>query len=284
MASKRRFTQQWTAVRPWRGKLHSYQHNIKTFNNATRHLTRVERSLYRDAIEMYYDTEQPLPAVDFDRLARRLLATTEEEKAALQCVLDEFFVLTGDVYTHDFCDSVIEEYRGNISAKARAGKASAEARKKKAEALKASRSAAKSIAETDSEQALNSCSTSVDNHKPETINHKPTINPPSEDTPPAGTGPVPFKQIVDLYHELLPELPKCMVLSESRKGQIRQRHVNDIKTLENWESFFLAIKRSDFLMGRKPGSGDKPPFIADLEWITKMSNFIKIAEGKYHRD
>ena len=36
-----------------------YQHHIGDFNNATRHLSLVERAIYRDLLDMYYDTEQP---------------------------------------------------------------------------------------------------------------------------------------------------------------------------------------------------------------------------------
>ena len=154
--------------------MHSYQHNIKTFNNATRHLTRVERSLYRDLIELYYDTEQPLPAADFDRLCRRVLANSDEERAALQFVLDEFFELTGDVYTHDFCDEVIEKYHSATTAKAKAGKASAEARKRKAAAKKQARKEQKS---TGVKQPLNGRSTdrqqNSTNQKPLTSNQEP---------------------------------------------------------------------------------------------------------------
>ena len=152
--------------------MHSYTHNIKTFNNATRHLTRVERSLYRDLIELYYDTEQPLPAVDFDRLARRVLAVTDEEKDALRYVLSEFFTQTGDVYSHDYCDEQIEQYQTAISAKAAAGRASAAARKKKAEERKQQRSNGVEQILTGVEQPLNGCAT---NKKPITSNQKPGI-------------------------------------------------------------------------------------------------------------
>lgn len=112
--------------------MHSYQHQIKTFNNATRHLTRVERALYRDLIELYYDTEKPLIS-DFQRLCRLVLATSDEEKQALEYVLGEFFILTGEVYTHNYCDEQIEKYRAIASAKAKAGVASAEVKKQRAE-------------------------------------------------------------------------------------------------------------------------------------------------------
>lgn len=66
--------------------MNHYPHHIGDFNNATRHLTRVERALYRDMIELYYDTEQPLNS-DVSKIARRVLASSEEEKHALVLVL-----------------------------------------------------------------------------------------------------------------------------------------------------------------------------------------------------
>lgn len=119
--------------------MHHYQHNIKTFNSATRHLTRVERALYRDLIELYYDTESPLTS-DMERLCRLVIATTDEEKAALIYVLAEFFELTGLVYTHDYCDEQIAKYKCALTAKSAAGIASANAKKQRADARKADRS------------------------------------------------------------------------------------------------------------------------------------------------
>ena len=138
-----------------------YKKHIGDFNNATRHLTRVERSLYSDAIELYYDTESVLTS-DIKKLERLLLAQSDEEKSALKTVLDEYFVLNEDGYFHKRCDEEIGIYRANVSAKARAGIASANARKQKA---------------TRVEHAFNKHSTLVHNHKPLTTNHKPvTIN------------------------------------------------------------------------------------------------------------
>jgi len=136
--------------------MHYYSHNIGDFNNSTRHLTRVERSLYRDLIELYYDTEKPLDSMSFDRLAKRVLAKTEEELTALEYVLDEFFIDHLDGYRHARCDEEIAKYHANTSAKAKAGIASAKARKAK-----------KEQDSTPVEQTLNGCAT---NHKP--INNK----------------------------------------------------------------------------------------------------------------
>lgn len=108
--------------------MNHYPHHIGDFNNATRHSTRVERSLYRDIMDWYYDSEKPIPAGDFEYIARRLLATSEEEKQALRVVLGEFFTLDDGFYRNARCDKEILRYQSLIASASRAGKASAERR------------------------------------------------------------------------------------------------------------------------------------------------------------
>jgi hypothetical protein len=91
---------------------------------------------------------------------------------------------------------------------------------------------------------------------------------------------IPYKDIVHLYHEILPMLPHVIKLSEKRKRQIKSRWFEDDKTqsLEWWKKFFTLIGNSKFLTGEND-RGWKP----DLEWITKQENFLKICEEKYNR-
>lgn len=187
-----------------------YPHHIGDFNSATRHLTRVERSLYRDLIELYYDTEQPLPADNFDRLARRVIAISEDEKEALQFVLDEFFELDGDLYRHERCEREIEKYRNNNSAKAKAGKASAEARKRKAEAAKSNKTTKGQQGLTDAEQPLSECAT---NQEPVTSNQEPvTSNQVKDITPQAAKPSAPKKSKLD--YSSWPELPEDQIFDD----------------------------------------------------------------------
>ena len=94
---------------------------------------------------------------------------------------------------------------------------------------------------------------------------------------------VPVTDIVQLYHERLPMLPAVRKLTKTRVGYIKQRwREDDLPSLEHWEEFFDYVSKSDFLCGRTQGRDGKPPFLADLEWITKAGNFTKIWEGKYH--
>ncbi|NLZ11646.1 MAG: YdaU family protein [Alcaligenaceae bacterium] len=107
-----------------------YPHHIGDFNSATRHLTRIERSVYRDLIDLYYDTEAEL-TLDFNGLCRLIIARSDEERTAVEQVLNEFFTKTEHGWFHARCDEEIQKYRTNIEAKSAAGKASAARRAQK---------------------------------------------------------------------------------------------------------------------------------------------------------
>ena len=95
--------------------------------------------------------------------------------------------------------------------------------------------------------------------------------------------PVPYQAIVDLYHrELCPPMQRCLILSDKRKSHLRQRWHGGLGSLEEWQAYFGFIKRSDFLMGRKAASNGRKPFVADFDWIINATNYVKIAERKYH--
>ncbi len=94
--------------------------------------------------------------------------------------------------------------------------------------------------------------------------------------------PCPHQAIVDLYHEVLPELRRCKTLTEGRKGYLRQRWASKPGSdLAKWRAFFEYVRTCPFLMGHVTGSNGRPPFVADLEWLTRPSHFAQIIEGKY---
>lgn len=149
--------------------MYYYQHNIGDFDKATRHLTRLERSIYRDLIELYYDTEMQLNA-DIKHLCRKILATSNEEATAVEQVLNEFFVKTPDGWYHDRCELEIEKYKFGISQRSEAGRRSAAARQEKRErALKGS--------STSDERASNELAT---NQEPLNKKHKPSLKDKSK--------------------------------------------------------------------------------------------------------
>ncbi len=94
---------------------------------------------------------------------------------------------------------------------------------------------------------------------------------------------VPYQKIVDLYHELLPELPSVLKLHDSRKTHVKARWNNEFGDLEEWKKYFLIVRQSSFLMGRSvAANGQSKPFQASFDWLINQSNAIKVCEGRYH--
>ena len=93
---------------------------------------------------------------------------------------------------------------------------------------------------------------------------------------------VPIKEIISLYHEILPNHPSCQKVTKAREGNIKQRWREDLQTIEQWRNYFVYISKSKFLTGKVPPRDGRPPFIANIEWVTKAANYTKILEGNYH--
>lgn len=150
-----------------------YQHHIGDFNNATRHLSLVERAIYRDLLDMYYDTEQAIDASNLDRLARRLQCSTDEQVVALKYVLEEFFKLDDGLYINNRCEREIAEFHSKRKQASEAGKASAKKRAAKKQQGDGGGS-------SNDNQQVNESLTTVEDQLNEnssdeqlTINHKP---------------------------------------------------------------------------------------------------------------
>ena len=94
----------------------------------------------------------------------------------------------------------------------------------------------------------------------------------------------PHQEIIELYHKSLPMCPPVRAWNKSRQAFLRQRWNENLKhqNLEWWKNYFEYVKQSEFLTGKSLGRTDKPPFIANLEWLIRPSNFVKVIEGNYH--
>lgn len=279
-----------------------FSFHISDFISATNCLTPVEQSFYMRSILFYYDTEKPLTK-NKKILFKRLSANTDEEKGALETVLELYFVEEEDCFRHARCDEEISKYHAKHESQIKAGKASARSRRKNKQSKNEQNL-------TDVEHTLNRRSTYVEQtfNQPITNNQEPITNkehirenpdgiihplpvvqklknfeePEKPKEPKPEKNSVPFKKIVSLYHSILDQLPQVEKLTDVRKGLIRQRWTQDLQSLDEWENYFNYVKRSDFLMGRVAPRDDRRPFRADLEWLIRPSNYTKIAEEKYH--
>jgi uncharacterized protein YdaU (DUF1376 family) len=84
-----------------------YPHHIGDYRSATAHLSNEEDLAYRRLLDMYYDTEQPIP-LDTHWVARRIRMGAD----VVESVLNDFFVTTDDGYRSGRCDKEIEAYKG----------------------------------------------------------------------------------------------------------------------------------------------------------------------------
>lgn len=90
----------------------------------------------------------------------------------------------------------------------------------------------------------------------------------------------PKDEILALYHDVLPKCPRVLKWTDTRDRLLRARW-REHPSLDQWKQYFSIVSRSRFLTGKTNGHVDRPPFIADLEWLIKPSNFVKVMEGRY---
>ncbi len=202
-----------------------YQFHIGDFNSATRNLTRVQRALYRDLLDMYYDKECPIP-LDLDSVKFKL-GITKNEEIDLKILLKEFFNKNELGYSNVRCDSEIYKYQANTIAKSKAGKASAYKRKQKS---------------TRVEHALNSVEL-TSNQEPVTSNHKPT----TKNQEPINTEKImwldkqawlDFEQHRKEIKKPLTDLSRKKNLSVLEANQQHQREIINSTIANRWSGLF----------------------------------------------
>lgn len=89
-----------------------YERHLGDYARDTAHLSPLEHGVYTLLLDRYYATEELIPANQVHRLAR---ARSPEERAAVDAVLEEFFVLDGDAYRNRRADEEIEKARARIT-------------------------------------------------------------------------------------------------------------------------------------------------------------------------
>jgi uncharacterized protein YdaU (DUF1376 family) len=90
-----------------------YERHLGDYARDTGHLSMTEHGAYTLLLDRYYATEKGIPADKAHRLAR---ARTEEERAAVDAVLEEFFRLVEGCWVHARVEAEIEKASGRINA------------------------------------------------------------------------------------------------------------------------------------------------------------------------
>lgn len=172
--------------------MHYYKFNIGDFDKITRHLSILERGLFRDLLDLYIKNEKPIIA-DFKKLSRLLCVKSKAEQQALNNVLEDFFVLGEDGYYSEFCHDILTDTLKRTETSAENGKKGGRPSKEKQSQEKASISLDESenkpnenLEKTQQKPSENLKENYPTTHKPITqtpINPSTTISKPQANVP-----------------------------------------------------------------------------------------------------
>lgn len=145
--------------------------------------------------------------------------------------------------------------------------------------------------DNDSDININTLSECMSGQSPD----NPSRQEDSESEGHAGKRPAcPVKEIVAMYHDILPEHPRVEIINAQRRGAINARWAdvgNRLKEkgsedsreirLEYMRQVFLKASRSSFLTGHVAGRDGKP-YMVTLDKLMSPSGFIGVIEGRYN--
>lgn len=256
--------------------MHYYKKNIGDYAKKAGRLTMLQHGAYTLLLDSCYDREI-FPTLE--EAIEWTWASTREEVEAVEFVLKKFFALEDGRYVQNRIREELEKFHENSETNKRI------AREREAKRRDQGTKRGATVDEP------------PPNQQPITNNQViEGTNVPS--CPPNGERKVlpecDHQEVIRLYHEVCPTLPRVEVWNDTRAGYLRQRwrevaidlakqgKVSKDALVEWWKDFFQFVSMSDFLMGRVPNRTGKP-FLADLEWLIKPTNFAKVIENRYHR-
>jgi len=98
-----------------------YAFHIGDFRSGTANMGRLQRAIYRELIDICYDTEKPLP-LDMEELYDAIGAESDEEQKIVDRLLRFKFVKRDDGYYHEVCERVIADYHAKAAIAKENGK------------------------------------------------------------------------------------------------------------------------------------------------------------------
>jgi uncharacterized protein YdaU (DUF1376 family) len=230
-----------------------YQFHVGDYISHTAHLDPIEDLAFRRLLDLYYQSESPIPNETKVVSKRIRLGSYEQEVIN---VLSEFFELIDGYWHHSRCDKEILAYKVKSERNREVGKLGGRPKK--------------NPEETTMVISGNPNETLTMNHKPVT-----SISITSSAEPTACK----LSDVVDVYHESLTGLPRVRMLDKKRQTALnsRQREYPKCRDLSWWRAFFDQASESRFLMGE---SGDRT-WKADFDFLLSPKGFKGVIEGKY---
>ena len=91
--------------------MHFVNHNFTDIDFETKHMSRIEKTIYFDLRSLYLSEESPIDGSDMELLERRLSVIDDAEKQALAFVLKDKFKKAGKYYKRATWDKILKDYK-----------------------------------------------------------------------------------------------------------------------------------------------------------------------------
>jgi uncharacterized protein YdaU (DUF1376 family) len=244
--------------------MHYYKRNLGDYAKKAGRLSMLQHGAYTLLIDACYDREQ------FPTLEEAIdwtWASSSAEVEAVEFVLNKFFTLEEGRYVQNRIREEINDYKVKSEVNSRIAIAREANRKTKS-----------------TKRARNVDAPAQDDHKTPP-NQEPLTNNHTEEPNGSVDSKLPTCQtqkVIDLYHEILPELPGVRVMSDGRRKAISgfwrwvltskrsdgaPRAITAADALEWIGAYFERAKDNDFLMGRSGRSDGHANWTCDLDFL-----------------
>lgn len=252
--------------------MHYYSHNIGDFRSGTIHLNRMERAIYRELLDICYDTELPLP-LSKETLYRKISAKTDEERAIVDQLLSEFFSEEGDGYHNARVDKEISAYRskadaarenGRLGGRPKASQENIANKTKQVDSLKSKETDEVILANPELTESKANQETINNNHKP--LTKEKTKAPAGADMF-AGVDPQVVSDFKSMRKSIKAEITKTAmdgIIRESKKAGITLESALRMCCERSWRSF-----KADWITQPARGSPMKPEKFNPTEYVNR---------------
>lgn len=242
------------------------------YMSKTAHLSMLEDGAYGRLLDWYYANERPIPEGRVYAVARAL---TDEERAAVDMVLKEFFVLGDGVYRNDRADDEVGIGQRRIKAAKENGSLGGRPRM----AQKPSDNPAGIPGETQRESSPHP-------YPQSSLRSDEGAKAPSSASVAIAC---PHTQIHSLYNEVLgASLPRAKSWPSDRAKHATARWREMCKdkgwtTVQDgvawFKRFFEAVLLDDFLMGRSPRGKGHEGWECTVDYLLSPGGFRRVYEG-----
>lgn len=265
-------------------RVNYYKRHIGDYAAATRHLSLLEHGVYCLLLDTYYTGEKALP-VDTRAVQRLVGARSEEERAAVEVVLEEFFEKHADGWHQTRCDEEIHHKQAKSETNQAIGRMGGRPKTITDSVIPESQTLSSETETVSATETQRNPS-----HKPVTTSQYSD----ADASVPAGMPSCPHLRLLELFGRHLPELPqpkpelwqgknaeamraRWKWVLTAKRGTTGKRYAETADQAMDWfDRFFGYVAKSDFLTG-KNGKWTN----CDLGWLMKADNFSKVVSGNY---